>query len=337
MQTEKINIFNRRVSVFAKAADTSSVATATILQATTSQKIISKVEEYRKTRDKALKLSIPCFTPSGTFSERKDDALTGHSGVICIDVDGKDNTHVSNFRDLKKLIAQIPYVAYCGLSVGGKGYFLLIPVKYPDKHREQYKACCEDFERCGIVVDHSCINVSRLRFMSYDPDAYLNREATVYTRIYERKKEAPEYNRAYGSNTDNDIERLISEIQGRRIDITGNYRQWLEIGAAIAGEYRETGRGYFHAVSQYSGKYDRKATDRKYTDCMKMRNFNISTLFYYAKQYGIMIHQKSENLKRPEPWNLSELKIPEKNTPEELGFKNLGELLEYCDKKSIPK
>ncbi|MDR1714973.1 MAG: PriCT-2 domain-containing protein [Prevotella sp.] len=293
MQTGKTNIFTRNVSVFAKATDTVPIATATILQAVTSRKIISKVGEYRRTGDKALKLSIPCFTPSGTFSERRDGALTGHSGVICIDVDGKDNTRVSNFRDLKKLISQIPCVAYCGLSVGGKGYFLLIPVKYPNRHREQFKACCEDFERCGIVADRSCINISRLRFMSYDPEAYLNREAAVYTRIYEGKKEAPEYNRVYDGSTGNDMERLISEIQGRRIDITGNYRQWLEIGAAIAGGYGETGRGYFHAVSRYSTKYDRKAADRKYSDCMKMRNFNIGTLYYYAKQYGIIVHQKS--------------------------------------------
>ncbi|PXV62071.1 VirE-like protein [Dysgonomonas alginatilytica] len=257
-----------------------------------------------------------------------------HSGVICIDVDGKDNTHVSNFQDLKKLISQIPYVAYCGLSVGGKGYFILIPVKYPNKHREQFKACCEDFERCGIVVDHSCINISRLRFMSYDSEAYFNENATIYTRIYEEKKEAPKYNKVYDSNAGNDIEKLISEIQSRCIDITGSYQQWLEIGAAIASEFGESGRSYFHAVSQYSTKYNQKATDRKYTDVMKMRNFNISTLFYYAKQYGIMIHEK----RYPTPVISKVREIISGNTiTENTGFKNLGELLEYAASKNISK
>ncbi|PXV62070.1 hypothetical protein CLV62_12223 [Dysgonomonas alginatilytica] len=54
MQTEKTNIFNRKVSVFSKATDTTPIATTTILQAVTSQKIIGKVEEYRNTGDKAL-------------------------------------------------------------------------------------------------------------------------------------------------------------------------------------------------------------------------------------------------------------------------------------------
>lgn len=337
MQTEKINIFTRNVSVFAKATDTTPIATTTILQAVTSQKIISEVEEYRNTGDKTLKLSIPCFIPSGTFSERKDEALIEHSGAICIDVDAKDNTHVSNFQELKKLISQIPYVAYCGLSVGGKGFFLLIPIKYPNKHREQFKACCEDFERCGIVVDHSCINVSRLRFMSYDPKAYFNDNATVYTRIYEEKKDAPKYNKVYGSSATNDVEKLISEIQSRQTDITGNYQQWLEIGAAIASEFGESGRSYFHTVSQYSIKYDQKATDRKYTDCMKMRNFNISTLFYYAKQYGVMIHNRSENLTKPDIQDLKKLNITEKNISKQPGFKNIGELLEYAASKGISK
>lgn len=337
MQVKKINIFNSKVSVFGKATDTIPIATATILQAVTSQKVISKVEEYRNTGDKTLKLSIPCFIPSGTFSERKDEALIEHSGVICIDVDAKDNTHVSNFQELKKLISQIPYVAYCGLSVGGKGYFLLIPIKHPNKHREHFKACCEDFERCGIVVDHSCINISRLRFMSHDPDAYFNENATIYTRVYEEKKEAPKYNKIYDSNAGNDVEKLISEIQTIHIDITGSYTQWLEIGAAIASEFGESGRSYFHAVSQYSAKYDQKATDRKYTDCMKMRNFNISTLFYYAKQYDIMIHEKDINLRKPYIQRSSDHRTMDKNTPKEFGFKNIGELLEYAARKNISK
>lgn len=337
MQTEKINIFNRNVSVFAKATDTTPIATMTISQAVTSQKVIIKVEEYRSTGDKTLKLSIPCFIPSGTFSERKDEALIEHSGVICIDVDEKDNTHVSNFQELKKLISQIPYVAYCGLSVGGKGYFLLIPIKYPNKHRKQFKACCEDFERCGIVVDHSCVNVSRLRFMSYDPKAYFNENATVYTRIYEEKKEAPKYNKVYVSNTSNDVERLISEIQSRCIDITGSYQQWLEIGAAIASEFGESGRGYFHAVSQYSEKYKVADTDRKYSECMKMRSFNISTLSYYAKQHGIMIHNREDNFVKPHTQNTE--KTDQGNSPDvdKPGFKNIGELLEYAASKEISK
>ncbi len=331
MQVKKINIFNSKVSVFGKATDTIPIATATILQAVTSQKVISKVEEYRNTGDKTLKLSIPCFIPSGTFSERKDEALIEHSGVICIDVDAKDNTHVSNFQELKKLISQIPYVAYCGLSVGGKGYFLLIPIKHPNKHREHFKACCEDFERCGIVVDHSCINISRLRFMSHDPDAYFNENATIYTRVYEEKKEAPKYNKIYDSNAGNDVEKLISEIQTIHIDITGSYTQWLEIGAAIASEFGESGRSYFHAVSQYSAKYDPKATDRKYTDCMKMRNFNIPTLFYYAKQHGIVLREPKIEVKPDKP------KLKPVETLKNESFKTIGELLDYAASKNISK
>lgn len=308
MQSQKTNIFNRKVSVFEKATDTAPIATATILQVITSQKIIRKVEEYRKTGDKALKLSILCFTPSVFFTERKDEALTEHSGVICMDVDKKDNTHVSNFQEVKKLISQIPYVAFCGLSVGGKGYFLLIPIAHPDKHREQFKACCEDFERCGIVVDHSCINISRLRFLSYDPDAYFNEEATIYTRIYQEKKELPKYSKVYDAHTGNDVEKLISETQSRRVDITGSYQQWLEIGAAIASEFGETGRSYFHEISQYSEKYKVADMDRKYNECIKMRNFTIGTLFHYAKQYGILIHEKQPKIRQigPKLYNIIE-------------------------------
>lgn len=337
MMQKKKDIFNQQVSVFGKATDTEPITTATILQVLTSKKVTPKVKQYRETGDKAIKLSIPCFIPSGVFSSRKDEALLQHSGVVCIDIDGKDNTGVVNFEELKKLIVQIPYVAYCGLSVGGKGFFLLVPIRYPEKHREQFKAVCEDFERCGLLVDKACINVSRLRFMSYDPDAYYNREAAVYTRVYQEKKIIHSV-RTYENNTANDVEKLINEIRGRGIDITGSYQEWLEIGASIASEFGEAGRSYFHEISQYSAKYKPGATDRKYSDCLKMRNFSIGTLFYYAKQYGLCDYYEKPAHTEPKPQPLPpQPAIQEKPKAEAVILRTVGDLLEYAYSIGVEK
>ena len=288
MQTNKINIFNHKVSVFSKVTDIYPLMTATIMDVLMDDKIKDKVEEYRRTGNKKIKMSMPCFTPSGIFSQRKDSRIIEHNNVICIDVDKKDNIDLSNFDELKSLIAQIPFVAYCGLSCGGEGYFILIPIKHPDRHREHFYAICEDFERCGLSIDRSCVNLSRLRIMSYDDSAYFNRRAIVYS---ETIKTYPQQRKSFVflNNTDNDITALINQISSTNTDITGDYKQWLEIGAAIAGEFGEHGRQYFHAISKFSDKYSFSIADRKFNECLKMSSFRINTLFYYAKRYGFIV------------------------------------------------
>ncbi len=68
---------------------------------------------------------MPAFTPSGIFKNpRNNDNLVRHSKFVCIDIDGKDNTDIMNFKELKKEFKKIKNIAYAGLSVGGNGYFL---------------------------------------------------------------------------------------------------------------------------------------------------------------------------------------------------------------------
>lgn len=286
---EKINIFENKVSVFANVLDTEPIATASLKDVLYSEKVKAKVDEIRSTGNKDLKKSLPSFTASGVFSIRSDAGLVEHSGVVCIDIDKKDNTHLENFSELKQLIKSIPYVSYCGLSVSGEGYFVLIPIKDAQSHKEHYVSICEDFKRCGIVSDASCKNVSRLRFMSHDSSPYINNEAIVYSRLPIEKKQS--IYSASSNSSDSDIEAVLREIVSRNIDITGSYQQWLEIGASIASEYSERGRAYFHQISQFSNKYTMSETDKKYDDCLKMHSFGIGTFFYYAKQYAIELNK----------------------------------------------
>ena len=63
------------------------------------------IEELRSTNDplrkKQIKLSLPQATISGVFSpSRSAENLVSHSGLICVDIDRKDNLHISNFDSL---------------------------------------------------------------------------------------------------------------------------------------------------------------------------------------------------------------------------------------------
>ena len=129
---------------------------------------------------KAMKAALPAVTISGIFSGRGEKNLVVHSGLICIDIDQKDNEHIEDFHGLKDLFSDIPYVAYCALSVSGNGYWLIIPISNPKKHKEHFLAIQKTFKQAQINIDPAPSNVASLRGYSYDENAYYNHEASVF-------------------------------------------------------------------------------------------------------------------------------------------------------------
>ena len=105
---------------------------------------------------------------------------------------------------------------------------------------------------------------------------------------------------AYAHNTsDSDtasrVEALIAELRASGRDITADYGDWLKVGFALASEFGESGRRYFHDISTLYSGYNQEESDTKYSECLKSDNgrTDISTLFYLAKNQGITLRRTS--------------------------------------------
>lgn len=98
-------------------------------------------------------------------------------------------------------------------------------------------------------------------------------------------------------STDNTsrVEALIAQLKSSNADITSGYNDWLKVGFALASEFGESGRKYFHDISSIYSGYERQECDKKYDQCLKSDNgkTNIATLFYLAEQQGVRLpHQE---------------------------------------------
>jgi hypothetical protein len=246
---------------------------------------------------KKLKSQLPCITPSGKFMLRNANALILHSGFICIDIDGSDNCHLNDFAKVRDELKKIKNISYVALSVSGKGVFCLIPIKFPEKHKEHFEALKIQFSNIGITIDKSCGDVSRLRGYSYDENAHFNENAIVFEHFVEYKSEkVPKINSATirGSRinekkTHSKVMRVVHKLNNSSTDITKNYQQWLEIGCALANEFGEEGRDIFHLVSQNHPAYSSDACDSLFTNCLEGRyNYGIGTFFYWAEHSEIV-------------------------------------------------
>lgn len=96
---------------------------------------------------------------------------------------------------------------------------------------------------------------------------------------------------------DNDIGTYISTIEQSGIDITGNYTTWRDLGFALAEEYGETGRDYFHRISKNYVGYDSKECDEQFNNCLnaKGHGITIATFYHYAHQAGIKPMKQQHN------------------------------------------
>lgn len=247
---------------------------------------------FDKEKRNALKRSLPQATISGVFSPtRAKNNLSQHSGLICVDIDAKDNPDILDWETLKQDLSVLPQIAYCALSVSGKGLFLVIPLRYPEKHLKQFRQLQIDFRKMGIMIDSACSDITRLRCLSYDEHHIINENATLYEGVYVEKPKHKSFPTCFiyeGENTSAEVAVCCRKIQQCGIDITASYDDWLKVGCALT-TLGENGRSLFHICSQQNAKYNAAKTDKMFTDLLR-RNYqqvNIGTFFWMCKQYGI--------------------------------------------------
>ena len=102
------------------------------------------------------------------------------------------------------------------------------------------------------------------------------------------------------SDTSTRVESLIQLLKANHADITSGYTEWLKVGFALASEFGEAGRRYFHDISALYTGYDATECDKKYDECLKSDNgrTNISTLIYLAEQQGVKLPHQERNISK---------------------------------------
>lgn len=284
------DIFDTSVSVYNGFKDVYG-STCTLRAFLSDKKHVSEIERLRslptKEERNEIKKRLPQACISGVFSPtRKAENLVKHSGLICLDVDRKDNQDIDNWTDLKQELAKLPQVAYISLSVSANGYFLILPLRYPEFHKQQFEQLKRDFSKMGITIDPACGDVTRMRCLSYDPHPYINPDAVPYEGYYVEPK--PFINYQYsGDGVLDKVAKCCASIGQKGIDITGDYRSWFVVGCALAS-LGEQGRQFFHACSGQNPKYNRAETDKKFTNLLRTgKRIGIGSFFEICKDYGI--------------------------------------------------
>lgn len=296
-----MNPLYRNVSFFSRVTTPDNPVNGPFFQVVTSQKLVAKygslIEQIRHTSDKgkraSLKINLPCFTPSGTFSHRSEKDLLAHSGLLQFDIDPKENPTLTaeTAATWKEQISHLQQVAYCALSASGTGIWGVVVLANPTQHQAHFEALKADFAGWGIVLDEKCGSVAHPRYWSYDPKAYFNPQAVIYTKEKTSQPDnyVPRQRMLHYCSNNLKVEAILAQIDATGKDITDGYVTWFLVGCALANEFGENGRDYFHRVSQYHPAYRNEETDKQFSSCLRMgaSRITLGSFFEIARRHGL--------------------------------------------------
>jgi predicted P-loop ATPase len=240
-------------------------------------------------RNKKLeKRHLEVATVSGVFDISKEEKnLVEHSGFICIDIDKKDNIAAID----KDVLAADEYTYAIHDSASGTGGVAIIVRIDPKKHKDAFDGLQKYyFEKYGIVIDSSCRNINRLRYVSYDPDLYLNNRSKTFKTYLKKVEKQVNYNTPVFVKSD--FDEMVNKAAP--MNLFHDYSDYIRLAFALAHEFGESGRDYFHALCSSSTKYQREESDKHYDKVLQREDASkkpvtINTIYKIFKDAGISI------------------------------------------------
>lgn len=180
-----------------------------------------------KIKKSDLKSKLRCFSPAALLESRAKGNVIEKSrtGMMQLDFDSEG---ISDFdiEELKQAICySLPFVAYCGLSCSGTGFYALISIAEPERLSEYAERCFQVFKNeYGIEVDTSKgRNPQDLRYISYDANPYW-RENPEPLKIphFRRKAQPKSYYKPNGrpinkKGNDAIVDHLLTQIRRAQV------------------------------------------------------------------------------------------------------------------------
>ena len=138
-----------------------------------------------------LKRTLKGIMFSGKFNGRGDSSLEEHSGFICLDF---DKIPKESMQGVFSTLKNDKYTHICFVSPSGNGFKVVVKIpKDKDKHVAYFNGLKNYYN--SSFFDITSKNLSRVCFMSYDPNIVFNENSEEFVDAFEEtfKKNAKPY------------------------------------------------------------------------------------------------------------------------------------------------
>jgi hypothetical protein len=235
------------------------------------------------TKYKELKNQMPAITGSAIMNQgsKVESNIQELNGLIVIDIDEDVNLQLLN------KINEDKYTFVSHRSFGGDGLCVFIKIN-PNKFLESFNEIGQYYwDNFNIMIDQSCKNKNRLRFLSYDPYVFVNEKAIKFiskSKIVKPKKQEFVF-------VQDDFSVIIDKLKS--VDLCqDDYKRYCDIGFSIGSKFGASGLDYFKAICQNGSKYVEKDIEKHYKNFCKAGNITIGTFYHYVKEEGIEVYSE---------------------------------------------
>jgi len=279
--------------------------------------IIEKCRYFTKNNDydsyKTLKIKLPIVTFCGTFKNgRKLENLDVYSNIMILDIDHID---LSNTDNIKEKLTNDNYIYSVWLSPSNEGLKALVKINgTPKEHKSSFNSLKEYFKtKYDIELDNSGCDITRLCFVSWDENLYLNTNSEIYTDkliievVNETKSKKSILSKslnksAYATEGLNKPEHrkminlIIKFLKRKDLSITNSFDKWLRVALAIASTFSyDIGEKYFLSLCELDKeKHNELESKNILKYCYNNRNLemassiSLGTIVFYAKEKGFI-------------------------------------------------
>lgn len=186
-----------------------------------------------------LKSELLAFTTSGTFDkQRKTEFLKTYSQIINLDFD-----HIP-LEELESLVAKIndcKFTLASFISPRGEGIKVFIKINSnAEKHTIAYNQVANFYKtHTGFDFDPKCKDITRLCFVSYDSNTFLNEKATIFDVKEEVKatKAKVEKQVAQNLSTDGLLDKCLNFTEQKEQYQNGNRNNFIHLFASNANRF----------------------------------------------------------------------------------------------------
>jgi hypothetical protein len=272
-----------------------------------------------------IKSQLPAVTFSGAFlSGHTEKECVQYNSVIVIDIDHLQDEELDTVRDS---LEKDPYIATFWLSPSGKGYKGLMSLVFedclndcptPERHRIAFKQVFKYLlSNYDIQLDRSGQDISRLCFISYDPDICIKEtfesfqvhfdETPFSLKDKETKpmipvkidsaswKEIEGKATGYANNAENReiLTYIYKKLKSKDLSITNTWENWVKVAFSIAScVHPKKGHELFLDLCRLDHeKHDEEKSEHLIWDAYRknLGKCSMKTILYLARQQGIVI------------------------------------------------
>lgn len=186
-----------------------------------------------------LKSELLAFTTSGTFDkQRKAEFLKTYSQIINLDF---DHIPLEELESLVAIINDCKFTLASFVSPRGEGIKVFIKINSnAETHTIAYNQVANFYKTItGFDFDPKCKDITRLCFVSYDPNTFLNENATIFEVKEELKATNTKVENQVAQNlsTDDLLDKCLKFTEQKEQYHNGNRNNFIHLFASNGNRF----------------------------------------------------------------------------------------------------